>query len=79
MYEARSLDRNRKAFAMSSGSPILPAGILLISGCIIWSGNLATMSVRMIPGATALTRILSLASSLARDFVSPFTAYFDAG
>lgn len=64
---------------MSSGSPTLPRGIVAISGLITASGSAATISVLVIPGATAFTRILSQPSSLARDFVNPFTANFDAG
>ena len=37
------------------------------------------MSVFVTPGATAFTRMLSGPSSLANDFVIPFTADFEAG
>ena len=41
---------------------------------IIASGSAATISVFVTPGATALTRMLSFASSLAREMVIPLTA-----
>ena len=59
---------------MSLGFPILPSGIVFSSGSITSFGRFATMSVSIIPGATAFTLIFFGASSLARDFVNPFTA-----
>ena len=59
---ARSLARNSTAFATSSGSPTLPRGIPAEILCTISSGSAATISVLVTPGATALTRILSLRS-----------------
>ena len=68
---ARSLARYKNALATSSGSPTLLSGIILISGAITCSGKAATISVFVIPGATAFTRILLGPSSLARDHVKP--------
>ena len=45
--------------------------VILISGAITCSGKAATISVFVIPGATAFTRILLGPSSLARDHVKP--------
>jgi hypothetical protein len=42
------------------------------------SGSPAVMSVSMKPGATALTRMLRLASSRATDFVRPMRPAFVA-
>ena len=56
-----------------------PSGIVLIRGVIISSGTLFIISVSIMPGATALTRIPAGANSRARDFVIPFTANLLAG
>ena len=47
---------------------------ILINGSIISFGKSLTMSVLVIPGATAFTLMLYAPNSLARDLVIPFTA-----
>ena len=79
MYDAISLARNKNAFAISAGFPMRPRGIVLMSGAITDSGSALTISVSVIPGATAFTRIPFGASSRERDCVRPFTAYLLAG
>ena len=64
---------------MSSGVPILPRGIDFISGSIICFGRFFTISVSVIPGATALTLIPNGASSRESETVIPFTANLLAG
>src|SRR5687768_14584191 len=68
MYEAAGIARNATAAATSDGSPTLPRGVRerILSRR---SGSLSTGSVsgvRMYHGATALTRMPSLAHSDAR-------------
>lgn len=53
----------------------LRRGMRLMSGSIISFGSAATISVRVMPGATAFTRIWKGPSSRARDQVRPLTAY----
>ena len=50
---------------MSSASPILRRGMRLMSGSLISFGSAATISVRVMPGATAFTRIWKGPSSRA--------------
>ena len=52
-------------------------GVVII-GSITSFGTAFIISVSVIPGATALTRIPLGPSSLAKDTVKPFTANFDA-
>eukprot|EP00982_Pelagococcus_subviridis_P004074 29049-Pelagococcus_subviridis.AAC.4 len=59
-YDPVSFKRNATPAAISSGSPILPSGILLKSNVGTTS---ATRSVFVIPGDTALIRIPCDASS----------------
>lgn len=58
-----SLARYKNALATSSGSPGLPKGMVAEMAWITASGSAATISVFVTPGATALTRMLSFASS----------------
>ena len=74
-----SLARYTNALATSSGSPMRPRGMVAISGWIIFSGSAATMSVLVMPGATAFTRMPLGASSRERHCVRPLTAYLDVG
>ena len=73
---ARSEQRKTTTSAMSSGSPIRPTGVPF-SKRSSWSGmnsNIgAVMAVRIMPGDTALTRMVGPYSSAA-DAVSAATA-----
>lgn len=60
-------------------SPTLPIGMRATKGFIMASGRFATMSVRVTPGATALTLIPRGASSRERDFVRPLIANLVVG
>ena len=74
IYDAISLAKNRNAFAISSGSPKRCTGTPFAIAEIIFGSSAFTISVAMIPGATAFTRIPSFPSSLANDLVIPLTA-----
>lgn len=79
IYEDISEAKNRKAFAISSGSPIRPNGMDSIRGLIMDSGSASTISVWVMPGATAFTRISCFANSRANDSVRPLMANLDVG
>ena len=64
---------------MSSGFPRRRRGICRTSGSITSFGTAFIISVSVIPGATALTRIPLGPSSRARDTVSPLTANLEVG
>jgi len=64
---------------MSSGWPRRRSGIRAIMGSMTSFGTAFIISVSVMPGATALTRIPMGPSSRASETVSPFTANLDAG
>ena len=74
-----SLAKKTKALATSSGSPMRPSGMVAMMGLMTSSGRLATISVLVTPGATALTRIPMGASSRESDWTIPLTANLDVG
>ena len=76
MKEASSEARKRMALATSADSPIRPIGCIRSTAARYSeppgsSGNRMTRSVRIVPGATALTLIPRSAHSTARCLVSP--------
>ena len=71
MKEASSEARNRIVLATSEGSPSRPIGWASSIGSLYSSGSSATASVKMVPGATAFTRMPLSAHSTARCLVSP--------
>ena len=79
MYEASSEAKNTKALAISSGFPRRRRGMFAVNGSRTSLGTAFIMSVCVMPGATAFTRIPFGPSSRAKDTVSPFTANLDAG
>src|SRR3712207_5386907 len=81
MNVASSEARKRMAFATSSGSPRRPTGCIRLMASRYSvppgsSGKRRTRSVRMVPGATALTRMPWSAHSTARCLVMPDSHLF---
>ena len=81
MNDASSEARNRIARATSDGSPSRPIGCWAeiasrYSGPPGSSSISRTRSVRIVPGATALTRMPFAAHSTARCFVRPVATNF---
>jgi hypothetical protein len=71
MYCESADAKNRKQVAHSHGSPTRPSGVSLPNFLTLSAGNVAGMSgVQMGPGATAFTRIPSLASEPDSDRVA---------
>ena len=64
---------------MSSGLPRRRRGIRAIMGSMTSLGTAFIMSVSVMPGATALTRMPLGPSSRARETVRPLTANLEAG
>ncbi len=81
MYVAASDSRNATACAMSSGSPEWPIGTraaYVSSVAKPVATNSLAISVRIVPGATALTRIRSGPHSTASERTRPLTPAFAA-
>ncbi len=70
--------RKSIALATSSGVPILPTGVSSLRTSSVSLSNPLFIGVSITPGATAFTVMPDGATSLARAFVSPITAAFDA-
>jgi hypothetical protein len=70
-HELLGLASHKTASVTSLPVPILPGGMACSISSLAWAGRPAVISVSMSPGATAFTRILREASSLASVFVGP--------
>ena len=78
LNEHSSEDNHVTNEAISSGSPVLPIGILSTMYSTCFGVRFSTIRVLITAGVIQLTVIPVVANSLPTDFVSPITAAFDA-